>query len=87
MTYDPIATARSIAHRAHAEQERRPGVPFVVHPARVAHLVSESWTGMRTDTADPSLVAAAWLHDVLEDTLTTRADLLGWYEPPKGGAA
>lgn len=58
-----LLNAIDIAGRAHADQRRKWGdrLPYLVHPARVAAKVA-SLPG--TDEID---VAAAWLHDVLED--------------------
>ena len=64
--------AEAFARERHAEQLYGPSEPYVVHLAEVAALVRE-WTagignfsGMRG-----TLEAAAWLHDVVEDTRTT----------------
>lgn len=58
-----IEIARRIAHLAHRGQFRRDGLtPYINHPAAVAgKLAGESQV----------VVAAAWLHDVLEDTAET----------------
>ena len=59
--------AEQIARKAHAGQYRRDGVTlYVTHPERVAKSIAE----------DEDLKAAAWLHDVLEDTSETEASLL-----------
>ena len=51
---------------AHAGQFRRDGkTPYFEHPKRVVQLVE----------GDLELQAVAWLHDVLEDTEWTSADL------------
>ena len=39
-------------------------IPYIIHPERVAQLVSEG-------RGSPQMVAAAWLHDVVEDTHIT----------------
>jgi (p)ppGpp synthase/HD superfamily hydrolase len=59
-----VATARAIAVAAHAGQVDKAGEPYISHPGRVAARL-----------ARPEERAAAWLHDVLEDTPTTGADL------------
>ncbi|MDR3068023.1 MAG: HD domain-containing protein [Cellulomonas sp.] len=64
-----VALARQIATRAHAGQRDKAGHPYLGHPARVADRVAASG-------GDERAVAAAWLHDVLEDTDTTADDLL-----------
>src|SRR5579862_8825328 len=56
----PILRAGEMAYRAHAGQYRRSGEPYVTHPA-VAQIVAE--LGL-----DASSVAAALLHDAVEDT-------------------
>jgi len=67
MPNQPIDTSlldRAIifAVRAHAGTERRgKGFPYIVHPLEVVSIVS-------TMTADQELLAAAALHDVVEDT-------------------
>ncbi len=55
-----IHKARCFAHFAHAGQERKGGGPYIQHPKRVARIVAGNGG---TD----EMVAAAWLHDVLED--------------------
>lgn len=59
-----VERAESIAREAHAGQPDKAGEPYIGHPARVA---------ARLD--DPTLQAAAWLHDVVEDTSWTLTDL------------
>lgn len=61
--------AVAFAVRAHAGTERRgQGFPYVIHCMEAASIVS-------TMTADPELLAAAVLHDVVEDTPCTVEDL------------
>jgi predicted HD phosphohydrolase len=58
-----VQTANRIAGEAHATQDRKySGTPYIVHPRRVAQLVAEQAWANEVD------VAAALLHDVLEDT-------------------
>jgi guanosine-3',5'-bis(diphosphate) 3'-pyrophosphohydrolase len=52
----------------HSGQTRKSGEPFLVHPASVAWLLADL-------RLDPTSVVVGLLHDVLEDTLTTRAEL------------
>ncbi|MGO1727582.1 HD domain-containing protein [Glutamicibacter ardleyensis] len=61
--------AEAIARRAHRGQVDKSGADYITHPARVAATVHEQGG---TDTA----VAAAWLHDVIEDCEFTASDLL-----------
>ncbi|MEZ3501091.1 HD domain-containing protein [Pantoea sp. KPR_PJ] len=63
--------ARRFATRAHAEAGQRrkyTDEPYIVHPAAVAELV-------RSVSADEEMLAAAWLHDTVEDTATTLGDI------------
>lgn len=52
----------------HAGQSRRSGEPYITHPLHVAWLLAD----LRFDA---TCVAVGLLHDVLEDTLTTRGEL------------
>ena len=63
-----IADAYAFAIEAHDGQTRRSGEPYVTHPIAVATAVAE-WR------LDVQAVCAALLHDVLEDTGTSKADL------------
>jgi len=58
--------AREFAAKAHASQKYG-DKPYVTHLDRVAELAKEF--------GRPELVEAAYLHDVLEDTLITRAEM------------
>ena len=60
--------AESVATVAHAGVYDKAGKPYILHPAYVAGLVADA-------TGDSELVAAAWLHDVVEDTEITIEDL------------
>jgi len=69
--------ARRYATRAHAEAGQRrkyTDEPYIVHPAAVVELV-------RSVSADDALLAAAWLHDTVEDTDTTLADIASHFGP------
>lgn len=62
-----VPRAADIAYRAHKGQFRKFGHsmdPYVLHPMRVAGLVMLAKPEHMTD----EIVAAAWLHDVIEDT-------------------
>jgi GTP pyrophosphokinase len=59
-----VEKAYEFASRQHAGQQRASGEPFVAHPLEAAHIVAE----MRLDTLS---VAAALLHDTVEDTGAT----------------
>jgi (p)ppGpp synthase/HD superfamily hydrolase len=65
-----VARAYAFAEAAHGDQTRRvTGEPYIVHPAEVAKIVES------TPEATPTMLAAALLHDVLEDTSVTEAEL------------
>ena len=62
---DPeVAAAKAMATIAHRFQTDKIGVPYIEHPRRVADKL-----------VDPKHVAAAWLHDVIEDCGITAKDL------------
>ena len=63
-----VADAYAFAIEAHRGQTRRSGEPYVTHPIAVAATVTE-WR------LDAQAVMAALLHDVLEDTGTTKPHL------------
>jgi RelA/SpoT family (p)ppGpp synthetase len=56
------------AMRAHGEQRRASGDPYFSHPLEVAAIL----TDLKLDDAT---IAAALLHDTIEDTETTRAEI------------
>ena len=57
------------AHAAVGQKRKYTGEPYIVHPAEVAKIVA----GVPGST--PDMVAAAWLHDVVEDTGCTFTDI------------
>ncbi len=59
-----LPTAIQLALSAHKDQQDKAGAPYILHPLRLM---------MRMSTPDEMIVAV--LHDVLEDSQTTRADL------------
>jgi (p)ppGpp synthase/HD superfamily hydrolase len=61
---DLIDRAASFANKAHAGQKRIGGGLYINHPQRVSEGVSDNVSK-----------AAAWLHDVLEDTSVTEKEL------------
>jgi len=65
---DLIVRAAVVATRSHAGQYRRSGEPFVTHPMAVAAIVAE--LGL-----DATTVAAALLHDSVEDSGLSLADI------------
>lgn len=67
-----LTAALDFACRKHVHQRRKgeSREPYINHLAEVAHLVAEATGG-----ADPNLVAAALLHDCVEDQGVTRAEI------------
>src|SRR4029077_14634612 len=65
---DLIQRAYDYSYRMHAGQRRKSGQPYIVHPVSVAGIIAD----LRLDGAS---VCAGLLHDVVEDTLATTADL------------
>ncbi len=63
-----IAEAYGTAHAAHKGQVRKSGEPFVYHPLATAGILAELHL-------DSMTIAAALLHDVLEDTDLTKEEL------------
>src|SRR3712207_3009617 len=67
-----IARAYGTAHTAHKGQVRKSGEPFVYHPLATADILADLHL-------DAVTIAAAILHDVLEDTDLTKEDLTGQF--------
>ena len=73
--YDPeadeelIARAYGVAHAAHKGQARKSGEPYVYHPLCTADILADLYL-------DATTIAAALLHDVLEDTEVTKETLV-----------
>ena len=63
-----IASAFDFAWRFHNGQVRVDGDPYILHPVEVAGLLREIG-------ASPSVIAAGLLHDVIEDTDITAAEI------------
>lgn len=59
-----IRQAYAVAREAHEGQKRASGEPYIDHPVAVAYILME----MELDSAS---IAAALLHDVVEDTMVT----------------
>jgi hypothetical protein len=73
-----IARARAFATGAHAavgQKRKYTEEPYIVHPAGVAKLVAA------VPGISPEAVAAAWLHDVVEDTGVIHDDIVMWFGP------
>lgn len=56
-----IKRAFRFANRAHRDQKRLSGEPYIIHPLAVAQILAEQ-------SMDSTTIAAALLHDVVEDT-------------------
>lgn len=64
-----IKKAMEFAMSAHEGQVRKySGEPYIIHPANVAYILSEIY-------CDDNMIAAAWLHDTVEDTHVTISDI------------
>jgi len=68
---DLVLRARDFAERKHKGQVRKDGTPYFSHLVRVADIVFEFKKCKRID----EIVAAAYLHDCLEDTDTGISEL------------
>ncbi|MBP2195901.1 HD domain-containing protein [Pantoea cypripedii] len=62
------------AHAAAGQRRKYTDEPYIVHPAAVAELV-------RSVTDDEAMLAAAWLHDTVEDTPSTLQDIESHFGP------
>src|SRR3974390_1934946 len=68
-TSEPLLNRAYVyAMRAHGEQKRASGDPYFSHPLEVAAIL----TDLKLDDAT---IAAALLHDTIEDTAATRAEI------------
>ena len=71
-----LITALAFARAAHGDQTRRGGLaPYWVHPVRVSLGLAE-WGHL-----DPDVLAAALLHDTVEDTDTTIGSIRAAFGP------
>ncbi|MGA8016903.1 MAG: HD domain-containing protein [Candidatus Dormiibacterota bacterium] len=68
-----LVAAHDIATRAHAGQLRRGGAPYIGHPVEVA-LILRDQLGVSAD----EVIAAALLHDAVEDSELHLEDLAGF---------
>ncbi|MCW8995617.1 MAG: RelA/SpoT family protein, partial [Psychromonas sp.] len=69
-----IERAYKYAYAAHDGVKRASGEPYITHPVAVAEILAE----MRLDH---EAIAAALLHDVLEDTDTTHQEIAAAFNP------
>lgn len=71
MAHELVEKAKAFAHKVHGSinhQRKYTGEPYTNHLESVATLVAEV-------TSDQEMIAAAWLHDTIEDTPTTFEDI------------
>ena len=67
--YAIVGKAIAFATKAHAGQKRKgTDIPYITHPLEAAIIVA-------TMTADPNIIAAAVLHDVMEDAKIKKEEL------------
>lgn len=65
---ESVQAAYELAERAHLDQTRKSGEPFIVHPLEVAGIVAELHL-------DVDSICAALLHDAIEDTTVTADEI------------
>ena len=63
-----ILRAYEFAEQGHRGQLRQSGDPYISHPVAVAHILADMHM-------DHESLMAALLHDVIEDTATTKSQL------------
>jgi GTP diphosphokinase / guanosine-3',5'-bis(diphosphate) 3'-diphosphatase len=71
-----VSSAANFAAERHKDQRRKGKrqVPYVNHLAEVARLLAVATKG-----TDAELVAAGWLHDTVEDTVTSQDELVSTF--------
>lgn len=73
---DIVLKAKMFAKTKHKGQMRKlEGLPYFIHPKRVAHILYQ----FKVSSKINELVAAAYLHDTLEDTDTTYVELKKYF--------
>lgn len=65
-----LETAFRMAVEAHARQTRSDGAPYLTHPVAVARILLDEW-----GVTDPQVLSAALLHDAVEDSALTFAQV------------
>ena len=68
---EDLNMVKQFAADKHAGQTRSGGEPYIGHPVRVANTIEKYKQSHNLD----ALIAAAYLHDTVEDTDTTHEDL------------
>lgn len=76
------AKAAQYAAAMHEGQVRKyTGVPYIEHPIEVAQIIEQHLKNKISDDALEFMLAAALLHDVVEDTDATFGDILDGFGP------
>jgi (p)ppGpp synthase/HD superfamily hydrolase len=70
-----VQRAYEVAEAAHRGQMRDEGTPYIVHPVRVALTLASE-----LELYSPTLICSALLHDVIEDSPTTRAEIAAMFD-------
>ena len=73
--FEQIRAAFDFAQTSHQGQLRKDGSPFVTHPLAVAQILAEELH------LDSESIVAALLHDTIEDTAATHADIARMFSP------
>lgn len=71
-----VSSAERFAKERHHDQRYGDDLPYEFHLAHAVHVAS------RFGITDPKMVAAVWLHDVVEDTPTTIAEVESCFGAP-----
>lgn len=69
---EKVKRAYGYAYKMHEGQYRKSGEPYIIHPLNVAYILAEM-------DADADTLCAGLLHDVLEDTNTTKEELINLF--------
>ncbi len=69
-----VEQAYKLAREAHADQKRRSGEPYIIHPLKVAYILAEL-------ELDIESIVAGILHDVIEDTEYSYEDISTLFSP------
>lgn len=70
-----VAAAKALATNAHEGQTDKAGLPYITHPERVASRLES-----------PELQVIGWLHDTVEDTSLTLAEIRAQLGPETAAA-
>jgi GTP pyrophosphokinase len=70
-----VAEAFDYSRAAHGDQLRKSGVPYLSHPVATVHILVE----LLDSHLDSAIACAALLHDTVEDTAVTLADVKARY--------